>query len=42
MVVANYCTNRKKDKLPSLEVLNWLGKFLDVNYENSELLEDKE
>ena len=32
-VVANYCINRKKDKLPSREVLDWLGKFLDVNYE---------
>lgn len=42
LVVANYCTNRKKDKLPSLEVMNWLGKFLDVNFENPELLEDKE
>ena len=30
-VVANYCINRKKDKLPSLEIIEWLGKFLDVN-----------
>jgi hypothetical protein len=41
MVVANYCTNRKKDKLPSLEVIEWLDKFLDVNYANPELLEDE-
>lgn len=39
-VVSNYCVNRKKDKLPSLEVINWLGKFLDINYENKELLEE--
>ena len=32
-VVANYCVNRKKDKLPSREIIEWLGKFLDVNYE---------
>lgn len=38
-VVSNYCVNRKKDKLPSFEVINWLGKFLDVNYENPELVE---
>lgn len=38
-VVANYCINRKKNKLPSGEVMGWLGKFLDVNYENSELFE---
>ena len=38
-VVANYCINRKKDKLPSVEVIGWLSKFLDVNYENSEILE---
>lgn len=42
MVVANYCTNRKKNELPSSEVVCWLGKFLDVNYENPELLEEKE
>lgn len=41
-VVANYCINRKKDKLPSREVIGWLGKFLDVNYENPEFLEDME
>lgn len=41
-VVSNYCVNRKKDKLPSNEVVDWLGKFLDVNYETPELLEDKE
>ena len=41
-VVANYCINRKKDKWPSREVIGWLGKFLDVNYENPELLEEKE
>lgn len=41
-VVSNYCVNRKKDKLPSFEVINWLGKFLDVNYENQELLEVEE
>lgn len=23
-------------------IYNWLGKFLDVNFENPELLEDKE
>lgn len=38
-VVANYCINRKKDKLPSPEVIEWLGRFLDVSYENPELLE---
>lgn len=27
------------NKLPSNEVLDWLGKFLDVNYENKEFLE---
>lgn len=32
-VVANYCVNRNKDKLPSREIIEWLGKFLDVNYE---------
>ena len=42
LVVANYCTNRKRNELPSEEVVKWLGKFLDVNYENSELLEGKE
>lgn len=42
MVVANYCTNRKKNELPSSEVVSWLSKFLNVNYENPELLEDKE
>lgn len=41
-VVANYCVNRKKDKLPSREVIGWLGKFLDVNFENPELLEVEE
>lgn len=41
-IVSNYCVNRKKDKLPSSEMINWLGKFLDVNYENLELLEGKE
>lgn len=40
-VVANYCINRNKDKLPSGEVIGWLGKFLDVNYENPELLEEE-
>lgn len=39
MVVANYCINRKRNMLPSEEVVNWLGKFLDVNYKNPELLE---
>lgn len=38
-IVANYYVNRKKDKLPSPEVIEWLGKFLDVSYENPELLE---
>lgn len=42
MVVANYCVNRKKNELPSSEVVSWLGKFLDVRYENSELLEEKQ
>ena len=42
MVVANYCTNRKKNELPSSEVVSWLSKFLDVNYENPELLKEKE
>lgn len=42
MVVANYCTNRKKDRLPSLELIEWLGKFLDVNYANPELMEEKQ
>ena len=32
LVVANYCTNRKRNELPSEEVLAWLGNFLDVNY----------
>lgn len=41
MVVANYCTNRKRNELPSSEVVNWLGKFLDVNFENPELLEEE-
>lgn len=40
LVVANYCTNRKRNELPSAEVVSWLGKFLDVNFENPELLED--
>lgn len=39
LVVANYCTNRKRNELPSEEVVNWLGNFLDVNYENPEFLE---
>ena len=38
-VVANFCANKKRNKLPSDEVVNWLGKFLDVNYEMPELLE---
>lgn len=42
VVVANYCTNRKRNELPSPEVVNWLGKFLDVNFENPELLEVEE
>lgn len=42
MVVANYCTNRKRNELPSDEVVRWLSKFLDVRYENSELLEEKQ
>lgn len=42
MVVANYCTNRKRNELPSAEVVSWLGKFLDVRYENPELLEEEE
>nr|DAQ11468.1 MAG TPA: Protein BIM1 Homology Domain, PROTEIN BINDING.9A [Caudoviricetes sp.] len=37
-VVANYCVNRKKDKLPSPEVISWLSKFLDVNYKKLESL----
>lgn len=41
LVVANYCTNRKRNELPSVEVIRWLSKFLDVNYKNPELLEDK-
>lgn len=39
LVVANYCTNRKRNELPSVLVIRWLSKFLDVNYENPELLE---
>lgn len=42
MVVANYCTNRKRNELLSPEVVNWLGKFLDVNFENPELLKVEE
>ena len=38
-VVANYCVNRKKDKLPSNEVIAWLGEFLNVNYKNPDLPE---
>ena len=41
-VVANYCTNRKRNELPSAEVVSWLGKFLDVRYETPELLEVEE
>ena len=41
LVVANYCTNRKRNELPSVEVIRWLSKSLDVNYKNPELLEDK-
>lgn len=32
LVVANYCTNRKKDRLPSKEIIRWLSQFLDVEY----------
>nr|DAS02433.1 MAG TPA: hypothetical protein [Caudoviricetes sp.] len=42
LVVANYCTNRKRNELPSVVVISWLSKFLDVSYENSELLEVEE
>jgi hypothetical protein len=42
LVVANYCTNRKRNELPSVVVIRWLSKFLDVNYENPELLEVEE
>jgi hypothetical protein len=38
LVVANYCTNRKRNELPSAEVVSWLGKFLDVNYKKLESL----
>ena len=42
LVVANYCTNRKRNELPSEGVVNWLGNFLDVDYENPELMKEKE
>ena len=42
LVVANYCTNKKRNELPSDEVVNWLRNFLDVNYKNPEHLKEKE
>lgn len=34
-VVANYCTNRKNDRLPDKKIIGWLGKFLDTDYINT-------
>lgn len=41
-VVANYCTNRKNDRLPDKKIIGWLGKFLDIDYKNKEPVEGKE
>jgi hypothetical protein len=41
-VVANYCINRKNDRLPDKKIIGWLGKFLDIDYKNKELVEGKE
>ncbi|UGQ07446.1 hypothetical protein [Streptococcus anginosus] len=34
-VVANYCTNRKNDRLPDKKIIGWLGNFLDTDYINT-------
>ncbi|UGQ08714.1 hypothetical protein [Streptococcus anginosus] len=39
-VVANYCTNRKNDRLPDKKIIGWLGKFLDTDYINTGATED--